>query len=69
MYVQAPHVPRRIALASLEAVRSYSGLVVSHGRARQRRFPPKEHSLSDFVRIGVLGGFDGLERLNLIEAV
>jgi hypothetical protein len=68
MYVQAPHVPRRIALTPLEAVRNYSDLVISHERARQRRFPPKELSLSDFARIGVLGGLDGLERLNRIEA-
>jgi hypothetical protein len=69
MYVQAPHIPRRIALTPLEAVRSYPDLVISHGRARQRRFRPKELSLLDFARIGVLGSFDGLERLNLIEAV
>jgi hypothetical protein len=69
MYIQAPHIPRRIALTPLEDVRSYSDLVITHERARQRRFPPKELSLSDVARIGVLGGFDGLERLNLIEAV
>jgi hypothetical protein len=56
-YVQAPHVLRRTAFAPLEAVRSSSDFVVSHGRARRRRYPPDELSISIFTHIGVPGRF------------
>jgi hypothetical protein len=67
IHVQPTYVPRRPALSLVEAIRSYSDFVISHGPTRWRRYSSNELSNSDVTRIDALGSFDDLEHLHRIE--